>query len=72
MKGQTTIELPETKGLEGPSPQALQRHLDYLLLEMQRLPFGEVRHFLGCARLALEDRIGGPRRRITSRQHGNA
>ncbi len=40
-----------------PSPQALRRHLDYLLMEARRFPCGEFRHFLGCALLALEDHL---------------
>ena len=53
------------------SAVALRRHLEYLLQETLHSPFGEVRHFLGCALLALDDRTAVPPRRLRSGS-GNA
>ncbi len=51
---------------EAAAAAALRRHLDYLLRETLRSPFGEVRHFLGCALLALEDHVAARPRRLRS------
>lgn len=48
------------------SAAALRRHLDYLLQETLHSPFGEVRHFLGCALLALDDQTAAPPRQLRS------
>ena len=59
MSSDVTIGQTASMAAASPSPLALRRHLDYLLVEARRFPCGEFRHFLGCALLALEDHLAG-------------